>query len=188
MTMEDTDNVVLDPHRRLRAAARTRAERTVARLRVGIQAIQDRHQHVTARTIERETGLTFKTIQRNSAAYELYMAVAHVFGTGRKRGQNRRRTGRTNTPRPPIRDALLAYKKTQLVARLRTALQQIEALEIALAAQAATCQEQHLRTILSLRVDNQRLEAQRGFADVGNRDEPWPFRSGGSETYRPSDI
>ena len=56
-----------------------------------------------------------------------------------------------NSPRPPIRDALLAYKKPQLVARLRSALTQIEALEAALAVQAATCQELHVRTILSLR-------------------------------------
>ncbi len=161
-------NVPLDPHSRLRAAARERAERTVARLEAGIRAIGGRGELVTARTVERETGLTFKTIQRNAVAYELYKAAAHAFRTGQKHRQNRRRHGRENTPRPPIRDALLAYKKPQLVARLRTALQQIEALETALAVQAATCQEQHLRTILSLRVDNQRLEAQPEFTSAGN--------------------
>jgi hypothetical protein len=55
----------------------------------------------------------------------------------------------------------MAYKKPQLATRLQTALTQIEALETALAVQAAACQEQHLRTILSLRVDVARLEAQR---------------------------
>ena len=158
----------LDPHRQLRAAASARAERTVARLQAGIQAIQGDRNLVTARTIERETGLTFKTIQRNAAAYEIYKAAANAFHTRQKHRSNHRRHGRANTPRPPIRDALLAYKKPQLVARLRTALQQIEALETALAVQAATCQEQHLRTILSLRVDNQRLEAQREFTSTGN--------------------
>jgi len=165
MTVE---HLTVDPHSHLRAAARERAGRTVARLEAGISAIEERRELVTARTIERETGLTFKTIQRNAAAYELYKAAAHTFRTRQERRPNRRRHGRANTPRPPIRDALLAYKKPHLVARLRTALQQIEALETALAVQAATCQEQHLRTILGLRVDNQRLEAQREFTGTGN--------------------
>ena len=64
-------------------------------------------------------------------------------------------------------DSPMAYKKPQLVARL-SAMTQIEALEAALAVHAATCQEQHLRTILRLRVDNQRLEAQREFTSTGN--------------------
>jgi hypothetical protein len=58
----------------------------------------------------------------------------------------------------------MAYKKPQLVSRLRTALTQIEALETALAVQAAACQEQHIRTILILRVDVARLEAQQGMS------------------------
>jgi hypothetical protein len=37
---------------------------------------------VTARTIERETGVKFKTIQGNPAAHELYKAAADVFRTG----------------------------------------------------------------------------------------------------------
>jgi hypothetical protein len=149
----------LDRHNHLRAAARARADRTVARLQTGIQAIQERHEPVTARTIERETGLTFKTIQRNAAAYDLYTGAADVFRSRSKRQPNRR--GRARTPKQPVRDALFAYKKPRLVERLRDALHRIEALETALAVQATTCQEQHLRTILSLRVENHRLESQR---------------------------
>ena len=145
-----------DQHNHLRAAARARAEHTVTRLQTGIEALQERHETVTARTIERETGLTFKTIQRNAAAYELYSAAADVFRHRSKRQPTRRR--RARTPKQPVRDALLAYKKPRLVQRLRDARQRIEALETALAVQAATCQEQHLRTILSLRVENHRLE------------------------------
>lgn len=154
----------LDPHSHLRAAARSPAERTVTRLQTGIQAIQERHEQVTARTIERETGLTFKTIQRNAAAYDLYTAAADVFRHRSKRQPNRRR--RVRFPKQPVRDALLAYKKPHLVERLRAALQHIEALETALAVQAATCQEQHLRMILSLRVENHRLESQRSFSSL----------------------
>jgi hypothetical protein len=51
-----------DPYSRLRAAAHSRAERTVSRLQTGIQALQDRREPVTARTIERETGLTFHSL------------------------------------------------------------------------------------------------------------------------------
>jgi hypothetical protein len=155
----------VDPHSRLRAAAHARAERTVARLQTGIQALQDRRERVTAQTIERETGLTFKTIQRNAAAYDLYTTAADIFRDRLKRHPNRQRP-RPRTPKPPLRDSLLAYKKPHLVARLRAALQRIEALETALAVQAAACQEQHLRTILSLRVDIQRLEAQRAFTST----------------------
>jgi hypothetical protein len=130
-------------------------------LRAGIQAVQGRREHVTARTIERETGLTFKTIQRNAAAYELYKATAEVFRDGPRRRSTRQRRGRVGAPRPPIRDALSAYKKPQLAARLRAALKRAEELETALAVQTANCQEQHIRNVLALRVDVARLEAQR---------------------------
>ncbi len=155
------EDVAVDPHSRLKAAARERADRTVARLQAGIRAIQDRRELVTARTIEHATGMTFKTIQRNPEAYELYKAAAEAFRGGAKHRSSRRRHGRARTPSTPIRDSLMAYKKPQLATRLRAALTQIEALETALAVQAAACQEHHLRTILSLRVDVARLEAQR---------------------------
>ena len=154
----------VDQHDHLRAAARARAEHTVTRLQTGIQALKERHEPVTARTIERETGLTFKTIRRNAAAYDLYTGAADVFRHPSKRQSVRRRRGRS--PKQPVRDALLAYKKPHLVERLRSALQRIEALETALAVQAATCQEQHLRTILSLRVENHRLESQRPLSSL----------------------
>jgi hypothetical protein len=50
----------------------------------------ERRELVTARTIEHETGLTFKTIQRNAAAYEVYKAAAEAFRGGAKH-QSRRR-------------------------------------------------------------------------------------------------
>jgi hypothetical protein len=158
MTME---HLAGDPHSRLKAAARERADRTVARLEAGIRAIEERCEPVTARTIQRETALTFKTIQRNAAAFELYEASAEAFRARPKQRSSRRRRGRASTPRPPIRDSLMAYKKPELASRLRAALKRIEELEIALAVQAATCQDQHIRNILVLRVDVARLEAQR---------------------------
>jgi hypothetical protein len=152
--------VALDPYSRLKAASRTRAEHTVARLQAGVQAIQGRRELVTARTIERETGLRFKTIQRNAVAYELYKATAEVFRTGPRRRSTSGRRVRASAP-SPIRDALLAYKKPQLAARLRAALKRVEELETALAVQAANCQEHHIRNVLALKVDVARLEAQR---------------------------
>jgi len=44
--------VALDPYDRLRAAARERSERTVARLEAGIRALEGRREVVTARTVE----------------------------------------------------------------------------------------------------------------------------------------
>src|SRR5437667_6372963 len=108
----------MDPHSRLRAAAHARAERTVARLQAGIQALQDRREQVTARTIERETGLTFKTVQRNAAAYDLYTSSADVFRTRQKPQSSRRGRRQHRAPKQPVRDSLLAYKKTHLVQRL----------------------------------------------------------------------
>ncbi len=154
--------VALDPYSRLRAASRTRAEHTVSRLQAGIQAIQGRPELVTARMIEHETGLTFKTIQRNAAAYELYKATAEVFRNGPKRRPNRRRHSRATASGLPVSDALLAYNKPQFAARLRTALKRAEELETALAVQAANCQEQHIRSMLTLRVDVARLEKHNG--------------------------
>jgi hypothetical protein len=158
MMMEHETNS--DAYSHLRAAARSRAESTVAGLEAGILAIRGRREHVTARTIERETGITFKTIQRNVAAYQLYKAAAEAFCTGPKRWSNHVRHRRTAAaaPMPRCRDALLAYKKPQLAARLRTALKQIEELETALAVQVGNCQEQHLRVIMGLTADVARLE------------------------------
>jgi hypothetical protein len=68
----------VDPHGGLRAAARARAERTVTRLQTGIQAIQERHERVTAHTIERETGLTFKTIQKRRGVRPLHRSRRRV--------------------------------------------------------------------------------------------------------------
>ncbi len=70
------DQMVSDPYAHLRASASERAKHTVARTENGIHAIRARGETVTARSLERETGLTFKSIQRNVGAYELYKAVA----------------------------------------------------------------------------------------------------------------
>src|ERR1051325_11404436 len=119
MTGRPMSGPEVDPHNHHRAVAHARAERTVTRLQTGMQAIQERHEQVTYRTIERETGLTLKTIQRNAPAYDLYTGVADVFRRRSKRQSTRR--GPARSPKQPVRDALLAYKKPHLVERLRTA-------------------------------------------------------------------
>jgi hypothetical protein len=171
MTMQH--EVALDPYDRLRAAARERSEDTVARLEAGIRALEGRREVVTARTIERETGLTFKTIQRNAAAYELYKAAAEAFRSG-PNASHRRRHRRSNVTTPPLRDSLLAYKKPQLANRLRLALKRIEELETALAVQTGACQEQHVRIIMGLTADVARLERATNVHQPTREGDQWP--------------
>jgi hypothetical protein len=60
-------------------------------------------------------------------------------------------------------DPLMAYKKAQLIDRLRAALREVEALRSALAFQTARCQDEHQRTILSLHANLARQEALDGW-------------------------
>jgi hypothetical protein len=143
-------------------------------LQAGIQAIQGRRELVTARVIERETGLTFKTIQRNPMAYELYKAAAAVFRNRQRRRSTRRRRGRASAPSPPIRDVLLAYKKPQLANRLRLALKRIEELETALVVQTGACQEQRVRIIMGLTADVARLQRATNAPQRTRGGEQWP--------------
>ncbi len=69
-----------------------------------------------------------------------------------------------------MRDSLMAYKKPQLVVRLRTAIRRVEELETALAVQAGICQERHLRTIMSLSSDLARLQNSGNAGDSWNRE------------------
>jgi hypothetical protein len=88
------DQMVSDPYAHLRASASERAKHTVARTENGIRAIRARGETVTARSLERETGLTFKSIQRNVGAYELYKG-------GRQRDHRRiEASGPTPTTHP----------------------------------------------------------------------------------------
>jgi hypothetical protein len=97
----------------LRTHAQTQKQSTVERLKSAIASLQAQHQPISARTIYEECGLTYASLRRNPEALLLYQQHS----TFLKRERKRTRTACPDTVSP--RDPLLAYKKPDLVARLR---------------------------------------------------------------------
>jgi len=97
----------------LRAHAQAQKQSTVDRLRTAITALEAQHQPISARTIHEECGLEYASIRRNPEALLLYQQHS----TFLKRERKRAKTACPETVSP--RDPLLAYKKPDLVARLR---------------------------------------------------------------------
>jgi hypothetical protein len=112
----------------LRRNAAQRAERTVMRLQDGIAAMTRAGLPITGPLIKRETGLDYKTIQRNPAAYALFCKHAAYFtqlrvteSRPRLSARNRRRKQPRSAlpPKPTPRDPLLERPKKRLVDRVR---------------------------------------------------------------------
>ncbi len=97
----------------LRAHAQAQKQSTVKRLRSAITSLQAQHQPISARTIYEDCGLSYASIRRNPEALLLYQQHS----TFLKRERKRTKTACPDTVSP--RDPLLAYKKPDLVARLR---------------------------------------------------------------------
>ncbi len=97
----------------LRAHAQAQKQGTVERLKIAIASLQVQHQPISARTIYEECGLSYASLRRNPEALLLYQQHS----TFLKREHKRTRTACPDTAAP--RDPLLAYKKPDLVARLR---------------------------------------------------------------------
>ncbi len=97
----------------LRTHAQAQKQSTVDRLRRAITSLQAQHQSISARTIYEECGLAYASIRRNPEALLLYQQHS----TFLKRERKRTKTACPDTVSP--RDPLLAYKKPDLVARLR---------------------------------------------------------------------
>jgi hypothetical protein len=116
-----------DRYAHLRAHAATAKQRTVARLRAAIVAIEGRGGAVTTATIKQECGLDYSAYYRNDEAYALYQEHAAHF-TPRlntaKTGRRRRRAPSerpASAPRRKARDPLLAYRRPELAAKVRGA-------------------------------------------------------------------
>jgi hypothetical protein len=107
----------------LRAHAQAQKQGTVERLRAAIMALEAQHQPISARTIYEECGLEYASLRRNPEALLLYQQHS----TFLKRERKRTRTSCPDTPSP--RDPLLAYKKADLVARVRKAEELLKARE-----------------------------------------------------------
>jgi hypothetical protein len=110
----------------LRRNAAQRAARTVARLQDGVAALTRAGPPITGPLIKQETGLDYKTIQRNPA-YALFCKHAAHFTQPRtrkpsartmgKRRHNKARASAAPQPTPP--DPLLERPKRRLVDRIR---------------------------------------------------------------------
>jgi hypothetical protein len=107
----------------LRAHAQAQKQSTVERLRNAIAALQAQHQPISARTIYEECGLTYASLRRNPEALLLYQQ----HGTFLKQKRKRAKAPHPDATTP--RDPLLAYKKADLVARVRKGEEQLKARE-----------------------------------------------------------
>src|SRR5712692_1768577 len=89
-----------------------RKQATVDRLRAAILSLETSGQPISARTIQEKCGLEYASIRRNPEALLLYQQHSTFLKQKRKRAKS------PNPDAPSPRDPLLAYKKTDLVARL----------------------------------------------------------------------
>lgn len=96
-------------------SAHTQAQKqsTVERLRTAITTLTAQHKPISARTIYEECGLAYAALRRNPEALLLYQQHSTFLK------QQRKQTKALQPNAPGLRDPLLAYKKTDLVARVR---------------------------------------------------------------------
>lgn len=97
----------------LHAHAQAQKQSTVERLRTAITTLTSQHRPISARTIYEECGLAYAALRRNPEALLLYQQHSTFLKQQRKRAK----APHPDTPVP--RDPLLAYRKTDLVARVR---------------------------------------------------------------------
>jgi len=135
---------------------------TFEQLRTAIDALKAKKQEISVQTIYNECGLRYAAIHRNPEALALFRANSTHLVTAKK--QNRRKThaGAEHVPSP--RDSLLSYKKSQLVARLRLAQQQLLEVQQSQAALVETRLKQETR-IAELEAKLAALEPYRTFVE-----------------------
>lgn len=107
----------------LHAHAQGQKCNTVERLRAAITVLTAQHKPISARTIREECGLEYAAFRRNPEALLLYQQHS----TFLKQQRKRTKAPQPGTPSP--RDPLLAYKKTDLAARVRKAEELLKAQE-----------------------------------------------------------
>jgi hypothetical protein len=128
-----------------RQNARLQAQRTIERLTQGLAGLTKAEMPITAKTVEAQTGLSYRTITRNAEAYALFCKHAAYFQpkpTTRTSVLTRTTRVRTLTkPRAAGWDPLLGRPKRQLANRLRAAEQRLSELEQAFVTNAVQQQE-----------------------------------------------
>jgi hypothetical protein len=96
---------------------------TVERLRTAIDVLKEKKQEISVQTIYDECGLRYAAIHRNPEALALFRANSTHLVAAKKRHKRKQYATEADALAP--RDSLLSYKKPQLVARLRSAQQQL---------------------------------------------------------------
>lgn len=99
----------------LREHTQAQKQQTLSRLKAAIASLAAQNKPISARTIREECGLEYASIRRNPEALLLYQQHS----TFLKQKRKRTKAPQSDTPSP--RDPLLAYKKMDLVARVRNA-------------------------------------------------------------------
>src|SRR5579875_237898 len=107
----------------LRNHAQAQKQSTVSRLEAAIASLTAQHKPVSARTIREECGLEYASLRRNPEALLLYQQHSTFLKQKRKRA----RASFSNAP--ARREPLLAYKKIDLVIRVRKAEELLKAQE-----------------------------------------------------------
>lgn len=107
---------------------------TVEQLQTAIEALKAKKQEISVQTIYDECGLRYAAIHRNPEALALFRANSTSLVARKKR--NRRKNAMSNERTISPRDLLLAYKKPQLVERVRSAEQRLLEVQQQLAVQA----------------------------------------------------
>lgn len=107
----------LDAH----SAAQKRA--TVSRLTAAVASLKVKKRPISIKTIREECGLEYNSIKRNAEAYVLYRQHSTFL-------KNKRQHTKSPQPISPTpRDPLMAYKKSQLITRLRGEMELRQELE-----------------------------------------------------------
>jgi hypothetical protein len=107
----------------LRTHATAQKQNTIDRLRSAIASLDAQKKSISAKTIYEECGLEYASIRRNPEALLLYQQHSTFLK------QKRKRTKASSPDTPLPRDPLLAYKKMDLVARVRKAEELLKARE-----------------------------------------------------------
>lgn len=145
----------------LRMSTSARRQETIERLHEAIESLKSKKQAITAQTIYAECGLSYASYARNPEALALFRANSTHLNQKRKRVKRKRKT--EDAPILP-RDPLMNYKKPQLAARLRDAMQQLERQERQLATLANTCLQRDAR-VAELEAKLAELEPYRSFVE-----------------------
>jgi hypothetical protein len=107
----------------LRQSTAARKQATVERLHTAIASLKTKKREISVQTIFEECGLRYAAIHRNPEALALFRANSTNLMAKKKRIRRKSTLHDEETVSP--RDPLLAYKKPQLVQRVRTAEQRL---------------------------------------------------------------